>query len=124
MPSWRPAKASDPDGADEWLYEDLAERDPQLLEHITRRYSTSWLRLADLDDGFLSEVGDTIDVRVHREQGTLRLTSWYTGTTYYGPDWPTDVAVVNVWIDGVADMAASNVRTDRSLYGKTPWDRS
>lgn len=52
----------------------------------------------------------------------LRLTSWFTGSTYYLADWDGDWYDAKRWIEGVAELQAGNVDSFRGRHGPTPWD--
>ncbi len=52
----------------------------------------------------------------------LRLRSWYTGSTYWLPEWDGSLATAAAWIDDTADLQAENVKFERSRYGPTNWD--
>ena len=71
----------------------------------------------------LAEVGDTLQllVRPDDEGQVLRLTSWYTGSTYWLYEWDGEEASALAWITDVADLQAGNVQDDRR-HGPTFWD--
>lgn len=52
----------------------------------------------------------------------LRLRSWFTGSTYYLPDWGGDWFDARAWIEMVADLQARSVDDYRGRHGPTPWD--
>lgn len=129
MPSWRPDEASDPDGENERRFAPLAESDPDLADSLLDRYGRRWLRAAHLPEGRLPEVPDTVELLVAPDwteppdlgRKTLRLRSWYTGSTYWLSGWDGSRADVERWIDDMADLQAGNVDGDRQ-YGPTKWD--
>lgn len=89
-----------------------------------------WLIEAELPEDHLAEVGDTVALVVaeeweHLDGGTkrLRLTSWYTGSTYWLRDWDGDLRTATEWVGHVAQLQAVNVRVERFRNGPTPWDR-
>ena len=125
----RPPTASDPDGPDSWRYRELAEVDPVLAHRLVSEYGEVWLSEAELPLERLSEVGDTVEIAVadeweDSEPGSkrLRLTSWYTGSTYWRPDWDGDEEKAVSWVRDVASLQAGNVRFQRYSYGRTVWD--
>ncbi|MBV9543427.1 MAG: hypothetical protein JOY61_03510 [Chloroflexi bacterium] len=132
MPSWRPARASDPDEDEEWRFAPLAGLEPGLAATLLDRYARRWLDLARLPAERLHEVADTVELVVADEWSDddedplpsgriLRLRSWYTGCTYWLREWEGDFDEASSWIDSVAEMQAGNVEYDRR-YGPTPWD--
>ncbi len=129
MPSWRPAGASDPDGQDEWRFGPLADQSPALADALLDHYARRWLDLAHLPERRLPEVPDTVDLVVAPDWSepeasgllTLRLRSWYTGSTYWMPGWDGTPEDAERWIDGVAELEAGNVDDERE-YGPTEWD--
>jgi hypothetical protein len=129
MPSMRPPTASDPDGPDGWRYRDLAEADPALANRLVNEYGRVWLSGAELPPERAGEVADTVQIAVAEEWETdepglkrLRLTSWYTGSTYWLPDWDGDDEKAISWIRDTAWLQAGNVRFQRYRYGRTTWD--
>jgi len=129
VPSWRPESPGDPDDADEWRFTPLDDHDPALAAEMIDRYGRRWLRLAGLPAARLTEVPDTVELRVaddwHEPPGAdrrvLRLTSWYTGSTYWLREWDGARDDAMAWVEDVADLQAHNVHFDRR-YGTTPWD--
>jgi hypothetical protein len=119
MPSWRPPHAGSPNGPDEWRFRPLADLDPHLAARLLDRYGPRWLAAAGLPLGRLAEVPDTVDLR--RGPDGLRLTSWYTGSTYWLGDWDGSLEAAEAWIDDVADLQAANATIDRE-YGPGVWD--
>jgi hypothetical protein len=129
MPSMKPESASDPDGENGWRYRDLAETDADLALRLLREYGEVWLIEAELPVERLAEVQDTVELVVANEweesdpqSMRLRLTSWYTGSTYWLPGWDRDHSAAVAWIRDIAQLQAGNVRTQRFRYGNTPWD--
>jgi hypothetical protein len=126
MPSWRPANRGKPDGREEGFYKPLADVDPTVADALIHHYGEVWLPRAGLPMERLPEVGDTVEIRVRDDgdQRVLRLTSWYTGSTYWMYDWDGETSSAVAWIEEVADLQAGNVKTERGRYGPTPWDES
>ena len=120
MPSWRPPTASDPDGDDEGQYAPLSDRDADLAAALLDRYARVWLSGAGLPLERLAEVPDTVELVEGRE--SLRLRSWYTGSTYWLHGWDGARETAEEWMDMVADLQARNVVDERTDYGPTPWD--
>lgn len=125
----RPPTASDPDGADSWRYREFAEVDSVLADRLVSEYGEVWLSAADLPLERMGEVGDTVQIAVADEwegdepgSKRLRLTSWYTGSTYWLPDWDGDDGKAVSWIRDTARLQAGNVRFQRHRYGRTVWD--
>ncbi len=129
MPSLRPESPSSPDGQDEWRYQQLHDVDPVLADDLIGAYGTVWLPLAELPLDRHAEVGDTVELAIADEwedpapgAKRLRLTSWYTGSTYWLPDWDGDADKAISWIRDTAWLQAGNVRFQRYRYGRTLWD--
>ena len=130
MPSWRPAEPGEPDGDDEWRFAPLANQDDELHTLLLETYGRRWLRQAGLPEERLPEVPDTVELLVAEDWTepagtgllTLRLTSWYTGSTYWLPGWDGSSEAAVAWIEDIADLQAGNVRFDRDRHGHTPWD--
>lgn len=107
----------------------LADNDPELAAALLGRYGRRWLELANLPQDRLPEVPDTVELLVAPDwteppdEGLriLRLRSWYTGSTYWFPEWDGSVADAERWIDEIADLQAGNV-VDERAYGPTEWD--
>ncbi len=129
MPSWRPPNASDPDGKHEKLFVPLESRDSALAHRLVDRYGRRWLSLAGFPETRLAEVPDTVELVVapdwteprHSDRLTLRLRSWYTGSTYWLTGWDGSPEAAELWVDQVADLQAANVEGDRR-HGHTAWD--
>jgi hypothetical protein len=107
----------------------LAEANADLALRLLREYGEVWLTEAELPVERLAEVEDTVEIVVAKEWGDpdaesmrLRLTSWYTGSTYWLPGWDGDHGAAVAWIRDIAQLQAGNVRTQRFRYGSTPWD--
>jgi hypothetical protein len=120
----RPAEPGKPDGPDENLYRPLAEVNAALAKRLIERYGEVWLPRAGLPARRLPEVGDTVDLLVRNDDDEciLRLTSWYTGSTYWMYDWEGDPDSALAWIADMAELQADNTKGDRGRYGPTPWD--
>jgi hypothetical protein len=125
----KPESASDPDGVDEWRYGELADHNADLALRLLREYGEVWLTDAELPLERLAEVEDTVEIVVANDwedpdpgSMRLRLTSWYTGSTYWLPGWDGDPGAAVAWIRDVAQLQAANVRTERFRYGSTQWD--
>ena len=129
MPSMRPPSASDPDGTEGWRFRELAEVDSTLAQRLLGEYGDLWVSASELPHERSGEVPDTLEVAVADEWQDdnpglkrLRLTSWYTGSTYWLPDWDGDHEKAVTWIRDTAWLQAGNVRFQRYRYGRTAWD--
>jgi hypothetical protein len=107
----------------ERTYSDLADVDAALAARLIDAYGRRWLDQAGLPMRRLAEVPDTVEllVRTDEDAQVLRLTSWYTGSTYWLYEWDGEETRAVEWILDVADLQAGNVQTER-LYGPTAWD--
>lgn len=130
MPSWRPDTPGLPNGANEKHFVPLDSVDPDLAADLVERYGRRWLAVAGLPEHRQPEVPDTVELLVAPDFDrppksglpTLRLTSWYTGSTYWLWHWDGCRESAERWIDEVADHQAANVESERSHLGPTPWD--
>ncbi len=113
-------------------FQNLGEVDPATAHHLIEQYGRVWLREAGPSQDHLPEVGDTVALVVAGEwedsgtSGTkrLRLTSRYTSSAYYLPDWDGELKTATAWIRRIAQLQAANLRVERVRYGPTPWDRT
>lgn len=129
VPPWRPASATDPDGENEQFFTALEVPEPELAAELIARYGRRWLAGCRLSATRQPEVPDTVELVVAPEWDeppesrlmTLRLRSWYTGSTYWFNGWDGNPNSAEAWIDQVADLQAANVEDERR-YGPTPWD--
>lgn len=129
MPTWRPPSASDPDDENEQRFVPLERRDNALADALVDRYGRRWLHRARLPEDRLAEVPDTVELVVAPDwtgppdsgRRTLRLRSWYTGSTYWLGGWDGSSEAAEAWIDQVAELQAGNVEDDRR-HGPTVWD--
>jgi len=129
MPNWRHSTAPDPDGPDEWRFQPLVEHDHDLSLRLTDIYAHRWVERSGFPPERTPEVPDTIELVVADEWAEasigmrrLRLTSSFTGNSYYLPDWDGGWYEAKAWIEDVAEMQAGGVDDYRGRYGPTPWD--
>ena len=129
VPSWRPSTASDPDEADAWRFEPLADRDPACAQRLIEHFAPSWLAAARLPAERVAEVADTLNLVVAESWDpadgtqTLRITPWYTGETRWLPEWDGAAETALSWIEQTAEDFGDWVIDERERYGnRTPWD--
>ena len=124
MASWRPAQPGEPDGPEERFYRLFSEADPATARNLIDRFAEVWLPLAGLPSRRIVEVPDTVELKFRDDNGerTLRLTSWYTGSTYWMYEWDGTLTTAMHWIEEVAELQAEIAKTERGIYGRTPWD--
>lgn len=126
MPHWRPETASDPDGPEEWRLP-LLDEDRDLALRLIDIYARRRVERSGFPDARIPEVPDTMELLIADEwpspsMVTLRLRSWFTGSTYWLHGWDGDWYDAKGWIEAIADLQAGNVDSSRGRYGPTPWD--
>src|SRR5262249_32485660 len=123
----RPEHFSSPDGDQEHLFIPLEDEDLKLAHKLLRRYAERWLIEAELPADRLDEAINAAELKTapDDEPGLrrLRLTSFYTGTTYWRYGWDGSEAAALSFMDETAELQGGNVRDDRR-HGPTPWDES
>src|SRR5437868_5347173 len=87
--NWRPDNPSEPDPEWTHAYQPLSEVAPKLTAELIDAYGRRWLDQAELPMARLPEMGDTLELMVRADDDgqALRLTSWYTGSTYWLYGW-------------------------------------
>jgi hypothetical protein len=132
MRDWRPANPSSPDDADEWRFRPLRDDDSEFAERLVDAFCREWVMIAGFASERVEEARNTVELLVADEWDPdgpevehtkrLRLTSWFTGSTYWLYEWAGDEATARRWIVHTADLQARNVMTERQLHGPTEWD--
>jgi hypothetical protein len=131
VPNWRPETATDPDGPDAWRFRPLLDEDRELALRLIDVYASRWVERSGYPESKIPEVSGTMELVIADEWTApgattrrLRMTSWFTGSTYYLPGWNGDWYEAKRWIEDVAEMQAGNVDSYRGRNGPTPWDDS
>ena len=115
---------SSPDGEREHLFTDLADRDPELADRLTRQFLAVWLKQAELVPPSPDDALASVELKVGPDEcgaEALRLRSFHTGSTYWRYEWDGSESMAAAWIEHIADAQALNVETDRR-FGPVPWD--
>lgn len=116
---------SSPDGDKEHVFVALADEQPELTEHLLRRFAERWVIAARLRPPTIEDAMATVELKVAHGQefdgSCLRLRSFYTGTTYWLQGWDGSEAAALVFIDEMAELQGANVGDDRR-HGPTLWD--
>lgn len=102
-----------PDGPDERLFRPLEEDEPGLAQRLKQHYVEQWIAQAGLRPPSLQEAIDTVELKVapDNEPGKrrLRLTSFYTGSTYWRYGWDGSLETALDFMEEAAELQAWNV---------------
>jgi hypothetical protein len=114
-----------PDGPEEHLFLPLEDEQPELALRLKRHYVERWIAQARLRPPTLQEAIDTVKLKVapDEEPGLLRLrlTSFFTGSTYWHYGWDGSEETALSFMEEAAQLQAWNVDGDRE-HGPVPWD--
>jgi hypothetical protein len=116
-----------PDGRHERRYRPLEDSHPELARQMREAFVRRWLPESGFPEWRFDEAMATVDVRLAarrwREDGPdLRITSTFTGSSQWLPDWSGDEDEAVRFADEVASLEAGWVHDERRINGPTPWD--
>ena len=121
---WREMELAD--AREEHRFRPLDEVDPALADTLRRTFVPKWLTESGFPLSRYDEAMATVDIRVapDEEPGEqrLRVTSTFTGSTRWLPEWEGDDQRAIAFVEDVAELEAGWVHDERRLYGPTEWD--
>jgi hypothetical protein len=118
-----------PNPGEEHLFTLLDDEDPDLATALKGRYAERWLAEANLPEHRIGGSINTVELKVAPDfdepgRRRLRMTSFYTGSTYWLYGWDGSRKSAMRFMDEMAQTQGDWVKDERQRFGPTEWDES